>query len=319
MSSYSPRQEQILELLQTNGELSRSQIAQALGGTITPRTIVRDIDALIEQGQLKRIGSARDTRYSLAAPETIQPPLETPIITPLESKPSLLDNIITTADMKPQPGDAPPIVDIKVNNPLTFFIRWWKRVISNEGITIKVKPLTAIILTIIIVGLTTGGYGLAGILWFVNKTPLKNTPLIEYIPQPNATPNPWRQTAFIGTLRSNARGFAFLTTTEGEGITLQLPSNVNLDPYINRRILATGLYNESTHTMQIPSASDIELLPWYAEAIPTTPPTPIPITTPFPTSQPNQTICTMDAKLCPDGSAVGRTGPNCTFAPCPGE
>ena len=27
--------------------------------------------------------------------------------------------------------------------------------------------------------------------------------------------------------------------------------------------------------------------------------------------------CTMEAKLCPDGSAVGRTGPNCEFAECP--
>lgn len=29
------------------------------------------------------------------------------------------------------------------------------------------------------------------------------------------------------------------------------------------------------------------------------------------------TMCTMDAKLCPDGSSVGRTGPNCEFAACP--
>ncbi len=29
--------------------------------------------------------------------------------------------------------------------------------------------------------------------------------------------------------------------------------------------------------------------------------------------------CTMEAKLCPDGSAVGRSGPNCEFAACPGE
>jgi len=36
-----------------------------------------------------------------------------------------------------------------------------------------------------------------------------------------------------------------------------------------------------------------------------------------PTSQP--TACTMEAKLCSDGSAVGRTGPNCEFAPCPGQ
>ncbi len=27
--------------------------------------------------------------------------------------------------------------------------------------------------------------------------------------------------------------------------------------------------------------------------------------------------CTMDARICSDGSAVGRTGPNCEFAPCP--
>ena len=31
----------------------------------------------------------------------------------------------------------------------------------------------------------------------------------------------------------------------------------------------------------------------------------------------NNIACTMEAKLCPDGSAVGRTGPNCEFAKCP--
>ncbi len=32
-----------------------------------------------------------------------------------------------------------------------------------------------------------------------------------------------------------------------------------------------------------------------------------------------QKACTEEAKLCPDGSAVGRTGPNCEFSPCPAE
>ncbi len=27
--------------------------------------------------------------------------------------------------------------------------------------------------------------------------------------------------------------------------------------------------------------------------------------------------CTMDAAICPDGSIVGRVGPDCHFAPCP--
>ncbi len=30
-----------------------------------------------------------------------------------------------------------------------------------------------------------------------------------------------------------------------------------------------------------------------------------------------QVACTMEAKLCPDGSYVGRSGPNCEFAACP--
>lgn len=33
---------------------------------------------------------------------------------------------------------------------------------------------------------------------------------------------------------------------------------------------------------------------------------------------PNTKACTQEAKVCPDGSAVGRTGPHCEFAACPG-
>jgi len=31
---------------------------------------------------------------------------------------------------------------------------------------------------------------------------------------------------------------------------------------------------------------------------------------------PRSVACTAEAKICPDGSAVGRSGPNCAFAPC---
>jgi len=34
-------------------------------------------------------------------------------------------------------------------------------------------------------------------------------------------------------------------------------------------------------------------------------------------TQNNGVACTMEAKLCPDGSAVGRSGPNCEFVACP--
>ena len=36
-------------------------------------------------------------------------------------------------------------------------------------------------------------------------------------------------------------------------------------------------------------------------------------------SSPRPVACTLEAKLCPDGSAVGRVGPKCEFAACPDE
>lgn len=47
--------------------------------------------------------------------------------------------------------------------------------------------------------------------------------------------------------------------------------------------------------------------PLFAE--PTVPP-------PYPD---DAVMCTMDAKICPDGSSVGRIPPSCEFSPCPGE
>lgn len=46
------------------------------------------------------------------------------------------------------------------------------------------------------------------------------------------------------------------------------------------------------------------------------------VSTPTPTTplfDDEQVFCTMDVKLCPDGSSVGRQGPECEFAPCPSE
>ncbi len=37
----------------------------------------------------------------------------------------------------------------------------------------------------------------------------------------------------------------------------------------------------------------------------------------FTTEKPNVVVCTKEAKICPDGSAVSRTGPNCEFTECP--
>lgn len=58
---------------------------------------------------------------------------------------------------------------------------------------------------------------------------------------------------------------------------------------------------------------------WLSESgVPSEPETPIIEEGPS-DSIPEGVACTMDAKICPDGSAVGRSGPNCEFDPCPGE
>ena len=46
-------------------------------------------------------------------------------------------------------------------------------------------------------------------------------------------------------------------------------------------------------------------------------PAPVPLPPPLPTPIPIPKACTQEAKQCPDGSYVGRTGPNCEFAKCP--
>ena len=40
---------------------------------------------------------------------------------------------------------------------------------------------------------------------------------------------------------------------------------------------------------------------------------------PLPTPAGEAVYCTQDAQECPDGSFVGRIGPRCEFAPCPGQ
>jgi len=42
-----------------------------------------------------------------------------------------------------------------------------------------------------------------------------------------------------------------------------------------------------------------------------------PLVTPTESAPSQGVACTMEARLCPDGSAVGRMPPNCEFAPCP--
>lgn len=45
-----------------------------------------------------------------------------------------------------------------------------------------------------------------------------------------------------------------------------------------------------------------------------------PLEVPAPTKKGTESrVCTQEVKACPDGSFVGKVGPNCEFAPCPDD
>jgi len=168
----------------------------------------------------------------------------------------------------------PPLVDLKVTNPVTYIKTWWKRIIGNEGIDfrLRVKPLTAIAITIIIVTVSMG----IGRFVFPFKIPF-----FVYTSDEEGSitldEEKYRDTAFTGTLRYVfLTGRYYLTTSSSEAISLQVPENVDLRDFTGRRIFATGKYHEATRTLLVVNATDLELLPKEAETIPTTEPTPEP-------------------------------------------
>jgi hypothetical protein len=99
-------------------------------------------------------------------------------------------------------------------------------------------------------------------------------------PLPSPSPNPWRQAAFTGILRKQGDKF-YLVADEPQAISLDVPSSVNLDKYLGRKILATGLYDPTSLVLRVIEASDLELITG-SEPVPTVVPTATP--TPLPPS-----------------------------------
>src|SRR3990167_3955862 len=89
----------------------------------------------------------------------------------------------------------PPLVDVKVTNPVTYFKMWWNKIIGNEGIDFRfhIKPVTAIIIAVV---MATIGFGVGRF-----TLPFK-IPFFEYTatPNPDASPTPqsWVETAYVG-------------------------------------------------------------------------------------------------------------------------
>ena len=172
------------------------------------------------------------------------------------------------------PTTEPPLVDVKVTNPLTYIKNWWNKIIENEGVDFRfhIRPLTAICMTIVVASL---GFGVGR---FVLPEGV-DIPFFKFedvtSPTPTATPV-WKETAYTGTLQfSTSTGkFYLMTTSSSELITLNVPDNIDLTDYVGKRILAIGNYNKSQRILEVTDAKSLEVLPKTQVSIPTTSPTP---------------------------------------------
>jgi len=175
----------------------------------------------------------------------------------------------------------PPLVNLQITNPLTYLKSWWKRVMGKEGIDLRfrIHPITAIVLTILI---ATFSFGVGRITITPYKPFFKFSPASS--PTPAPTPNPWRETAFSGTLKfSKPSNKYFLLTSDSEAVILEAPSNIDLNDFVGRRIFAAGEHNKDSNVLRITDASNMELLPKLVKPIPTVAPTPTPSPSPSPT------------------------------------
>lgn len=196
-------------------------------------------------------------------------------------------SVTTNTDQRVSTTNPPDLLNVKVTNPLVYIKYWWKRIMANEGVDLrlKVKPITAIAFAIIAFSLA---FGLGGVVfpfafpWLkINNEVVKATP----------TPTPeiiWKDTALKGTLtKTNTNPIRFyLVTTSTEAVTLEVPAGFNLITLVGKRILAVGTYNSKDKVLEVEDIQDLEVLPTKPVPIPTSQPTPTPTPSPNPTPTP---------------------------------
>src|SRR5258706_16425706 len=103
-----------------------------------------------------------------------EPPIPTPVPQPKKSSHSYID---------------PPLFSFSITNPINYLRKWWRRVISREGIDLRLRihPVTAFVIISMVGGASFG----------VGRFTVPQ-PVAQLIPQwilhPNPTPDPWKET-----------------------------------------------------------------------------------------------------------------------------
>lgn len=126
----------------------------------------------------------------------------------------------------------PPLIDLKITNPVTYLKKWFKRVLGNEGIifSFRIRPLTAILMAITIAALVTGtGIGLGRFVFGVG------------IPE---------EVIYTGTIYKSNEGNYYFITFNFQAFSLKRKQDQNLSKFTNQQVLLKGKLNKKESNLE---------------------------------------------------------------------
>lgn len=156
--------------------------------------------------------------------------LDTPVRPPTSEQPL----IHVTHDEKVKEKD-PPMVDLKVSNPVTYLKNWLKKLLGNEGIDIriKIKPLTVVAFALAFTAV--GGIGFSiGKFFFPNSSPILH-----------------REIKLQGLLQQNTSGYSLILADSTIYNIKPLSNNLNLESNSGKEVLAKGNLTPEPYQLEI--------------------------------------------------------------------
>lgn len=164
-----------------------------------------------------------------------------------ESNPKTPDLLNITHNNNYKENDDPPMIDVKITNPVTYLKLWFKKLFSNEGIDIsfKVKPITAVLIVLAITTIV-GGTSLSLAKWYFFPI-LVPTHMIA-------------KTSYTGKLQSSGEKF-ILVTTSSQAYILKNDSPQNLSQLKDQNVLVTGKLNNKTNIIEVSEIASLNTTP----------------------------------------------------------
>ncbi len=189
-------------------------------------------------------------------------PMHTP---PHHSNENIPDPIHITQTNKYSEKNDPPLVDVKVTNPVTYLKEWLKRLLKNEGLDlrIKIRPLTFVAFALALTASFGTGFNVARVFF------------------PNSSPILHREVSYQGTVQKTENGVFFLSLADNSlyKLTTKSPNALNtLESSVNKQALIKGNLGAEAGAIDVKEATSFS-----APVLPPPPITPPPQNPSLPT------------------------------------